>query len=393
MSVIQIPSELIELRNAIRDFVEREILPVEQKYAQELQETGTIANAEEERKKIRKRSVDLGFYTLHMPEELDGGGLSYLGQVLIHEEVARSGSLLAGRGGVLPSVEGPTIILADCNDDQKKRYLDPLMRAEKEMCFALTEPEAGSDATQIRTRAEQKDGIFVLNGRKHFITHGAEADFAVVFAVTDPEAEKRARGGITAFFVDKGTPGFEVSRIQYTASTVDRPAELTFDNVEVPAENVLGEIGKGFYSAMRWINGGRLNIASSALGIAQHLLDQITEYAKTRKAFGHPIGYYQYIQQYIVDSWCELEAARGLVYEMASRIDDGADGRREAAAAKLYATEMVGRVADRSIQVYGGNGFMTETGVERFWREVRAQRLYEGTSEILRNNIAKTLGL
>ena len=391
MSVIQIPSELIELRNAVRDFVEREIRPVEQKYAQEVQETGTIANAEEERRQLRKRSVELGFYTLHMPEDLGGSGLSYLGQVLVHEEVARSGLILAGRGGVLPSVEGPTIILADCNDDQKQRYLEPLMRAEKEMCFALTEPEAGSDATKIRTRAEQKNGVFVISGRKHFITHGAEADFALVFAVTDPE--KQARGGITAFLVDKGTPGFEVSRIQVTASTTDRPAELTFDNVEVPAENVLGKIGNGFYSAMKWINGGRFNIASSALGIADHLLTQMTEYAKTRVAFGHPIGKNQYIQGYIVDSWCELEAARALVYEMASRVDDGADGRREAAAAKLYATEMVGRVSDRAIQVYGGNGFMTETGIERFWREVRAQRLYEGTSEILRNNIAKTLGL
>lgn len=391
MSVIHIPSELIELRSSVRDFIEREIRPVEQKYAQELQETGAIANAEQERKKFRKRSVDLGFYTLHMPEELGGGGLSYLGQVLVHEEVARSGLFLAGRGGVVPSVEGPTIILADCNQDQKQRYLEPLMRAEKEMCFALTEPEAGSDATKIRTRAEQKNGTFVINGRKHFITHGAEADFAVVFAVTD--AEKRARGGITAFFVDKGTPGFEVSRIQFTASTTDRPAELTFDNVEVPAENVLGKIGHGFYAAMSWINGGRFTIAAAALGIADHLLTQTTEYAKTRVAFGHPIGKNQYIQGYIVDSWVELEAARSFVYEMASRVDDGADGRREAAAAKLYATEMVGRVSDRAIQVYGGNGFMTETGIERFWREVRAQRLYEGTSEILRNNIAKTLGL
>jgi alkylation response protein AidB-like acyl-CoA dehydrogenase len=391
MSVIQIPSELIELRNSVHDFIEREIRPVEQKYAQEVQETGTIADAEEERRKLRKRSVELGFYTLHMPENLGGSGLSYLGQVLVHEEVARSGLILASRGGVLPSVEGPTIILADCNDDQKQRYLEPLMRAEKEMCFALTEPEAGSDATKIRTRAEQKNGTYLLNGRKHFITHGAEADFAVVFAVTDPE--KRARGGITAFFVDKGTPGFEVSRIQVTASTGDRPAELTFDNVEVPAENVLGKVGHGFYSAMSWINGGRFNIASTATGIADHLLAQMTEYAKTRVAFGHPIGKNQYIQGYIVDSWVELEAARAFVYEMASRVDDGADGRREAAAAKLYATEMVGRVADRAIQVYGGNGFMTETGIERFWREVRAQRLYEGTSEILRNNIAKTLGL
>ncbi|MCA1831860.1 MAG: acyl-CoA dehydrogenase family protein [Actinomycetota bacterium] len=391
MSAIQIPSELIDLRDSVKSFIEREIVPIEAKYAQELQETGTIANAEEEKKKIRKRSAELGFYTLHMSEELGGGGLSYLGQILVHEEVSRSGSLLARRGSVLASVEGPTPILAPCTPEQRQRYLDPLMRAEKEMCFALTEPGAGSDATQIKTKAEQKNGSFIISGTKHFITHGAEADFCVVFAVTDPE--KRARGGITAFFVDKGTPGFEVARIQRTASTVDRPAELVFDNVEVPAENMLGEFGNGFYAAMGWINGGRLHIAASALGIAQHLLDKMVEYAKTRVAFGHPIGKNQYVQGMVVDSWCELESARSFVYEMASRIDDGADGRREAAAAKLVATEMVGRVADRAIQVYGGNGFMTEMMIEPYWREVRAMRLYEGTSEILRTNIAKTLGL
>lgn len=391
MTAIVIPSELAELRRAIRDFIEREVKPLEARYAQELQETGAIANGEEEKRAIRRRSAELGFYTLHMPEDLGGGGLGFFGQVLIHEEVYSHGSFLATRGSVLPSVEGPTPIFRVASDDIKRRFLEPLMTAEAEMCFALTEPEAGSDATQIRTRAEEKNGSWVLNGRKHFITHGAEADFAVVFAVTDPE--KRARGGITAFVVPKGTPGFEVTRIQRTASTVDRPAELTFDNVEVPASNVLGEVGQGFYAAMQWINGGRLHIAASALGIAQHLLDRTLDYAKTRIAFGQPIGRNQYIQGYIVDSWCELEAARGLVYQMASLIDDGADGRREAAAAKLVATEMVGRVADRAIQVYGGNGFMTEMGIERFWREVRAQRLYEGTSEILRNTIAKTLGL
>lgn len=391
MSAIVIPSELLELRQSIRDFIEREVKPVEAKYAQELQETGVIANAEEEKKKIRRKSAEIGFYQLHMPEDLGGGGLSLYGQVLIHEEVYRHGVFLATRGGVLPSVEGPTPIFSVASDDIKKRYLEPLMNAEAEMCFALTEPEAGSDATQIRTRAEQKNGSFIINGRKHFITHGAEADFAVVFAVTDPE--KRARGGITAFVVDKGTPGFEVTRIQHTASTVDRPAELTFNDVEVPAENVLGEIGNGFYGAMSWINGGRLHIAASALGIAQHLVDRMLDYAKSRIAFGKPIGANQYVQGHIVDSWCELEASRAFVYEMASRIDDGADGRKEAAAAKLFATEMVGRVADRAIQVFGGNGFMTEMGIERFWREVRAQRLYEGTSEILRTNIAKTLGL
>ena len=391
MSVINIPPELIELRTAIRDFIEREVKPIEAKYAQEIQETGRIDNADEERKKIRKRSAELGFYPLHMPEDLGGGGLSYLGQVIVHEEVSRSGSLLARRGGVLPSVEGPSVIFADCTPDQKERYLEPLMSGEKSVCFALTEPGAGSDATQIQTKAEQKNGTWVINGRKHFITHGAEADFALVFAVTD--AEKRARGGITAFFVDKGSPGFEVTRLQRTASTVDLPAELLFDNVEVPEENILGEVGRGFYSAMRSINGERLHIAAHGLGIANHLFEKMEDYAKTRTAFGHPIGYYQYIQQYVVDSWCELEATRLFVYEQASRVDDGADGRREAAASKLMAAEMVGRIADRAIQVYGGNGFMTEMGIETYWREVRAMRLYEGTSEILRNNVAKTMGL
>ena len=391
MSVLQIPGELLELRDAIRNFIDREIRPRETKYAQELQDTGTIENEEEEKKWVRKRSAELGFYALHMPEEVGGGGLSHLGQVLIHEEVSRSDCFLARRGGVLASVEGPTPVLLAANDEQRKKYLEPLMRAEKEMCFALTEPGAGSDATQIRTRAEQKNGVFVINGTKHFITHGAGADFCLVFAVTDPE--KRARGGITAFLVDKGTPGFEVARIQRTASTVDRPAELVFDNVEVPAEYVLGQVGNGFGSAMGWINEGRIHIAASALGIAQHLLDKMTQYAKDRVAFGHPIGKNQYVQGMIVDSWCELEAARTFVYQMASLIDDGADGRREAAAAKLVASEMVGRVSDRAIQVYGGNGFMTEMGVETYWREVRAMRLYEGTSEILRTNVAKTLGL
>jgi alkylation response protein AidB-like acyl-CoA dehydrogenase len=391
VSVIQIPQELLELRASIRDFIEREVKPIEAKYAQELQETGTIRNVEEERAKIRKRSAELGFYTLHMPEELGGGGLGYLGQFLVHEEVSGSGSLIARRGGVLPSVEGPSLALADCTPDQRERFLDPIMRAEKSMCFALTEPGAGSDATRIQTKAEQKNGIWLINGRKHFITHGAEADFALVFAVTDPE--KRARGGITAFFVDKETPGFEVTRIQFTASAVDRPAEFVFDNVEVPAENVLGEVGYGFYLAMRSINGERLHIAAHALGIAQLLFDRMLEYAKTRVAFGQPIGKNQYVQGYVVDSWCELEAARAFCYEVSSRIDDGAEGRREAAAAKLVASETVGRIADRAIQVYGGNGFMTEMGIEGYWREVRAMRLYEGSSEILRTNIGKTLGL
>ncbi len=386
MSVLQIPNDLLELRSAIGSFIDSEIRPVEHRYEHEIRETGGMAAVVDEKRRIRRKSAALGYYTLAMPVELGGGGLSYLGQVLLHEEIARSGLILANRGGVLPSVEGPSPILADCTPDQRQRFLDPLMRAEKETCFALTEPHTGSDATAIHTRAEKHDGMWRLNGRKHFVTHGDHADFALVFAVTDPE--KRARGGITAFFVEKGTPGFNVGRVQQTASPVNRPVELVFEDVLVPVENVLGRVGYGFYAAMRWINGSRLSIAAWGIGIAGHLMDRMLEHAAHDGSRTD-----QSIQGLVVDSWCELEAARSMLYEMASRIDDGADGRREAAGAKLTATELAGRVADRAIQVFGQSGFATEMGIERFWREVRTMRLYEGTSEILRNNVAKTLGL
>ena len=390
MPVISIPDEYKALTDSIRDFIDREVRPVEVQHAQELQETGTIANAVELRRAQRKKSVAAGFYTLFMPEEVGGGGVGYLGLALAYEAVASAGSFLADGGGLLPSVEGPTPVLLDCNEEQRARYLEPTMRAEREAAFALTEPEAGSDATKIRTRAERKGDRFVINGRKHFITHGAYADYVLLFAVTDPE--KGAQGGITCFLVDTDTPGFVVSRKQQTMYD-DQQAELVFDNMEVGEEQVLGREGFGFYSAMKWINGGRIQIAASAVGYAQHLFGRMLDYAKQREAFGKPIGKNQYIQGYLVESLCEIEQARYLVYACADAIDNGADGRLEAAKAKYVASEMVGRVADRTIQVYGGNGFMTEMGIERYARMVRAMRLYEGTSEILKTNIAKGLGL
>jgi alkylation response protein AidB-like acyl-CoA dehydrogenase len=266
------------------------------------------------------------------------------------------------------------------------------MRADKVTCFALTEPGAGSDATRIKTKAERNgEGTWVINGQKHFITAGDHADFALVFAVTDPE--KRAQGGITAFLVDADTPGYAITRVQHTMSPYQNPVEITFEDVKVSDGQILGKEGFGFYSAVKGINGARLQIAASALGIAHNLLTRSLDYAKSRVAFERPIGANQYVQGMLVDSYAELEQARLLVYRCAHEIDEGADGRREAALAKLVATEMVGRVADRAIQVHGGNGFMTELGLEPWYRDVRAMRLYEGTSEILRTNVAKTLGL
>ena len=390
MPVIQIPQEFLDLRDSLRQFIDREIRPVEESHRQDINE-GRFGVLGDERKKIRKRSAELGFWSLHMPEEVGGMGLSYLGQVVLFEEATGQGLLLTIGESLLPVVTGPTPVYLDCTEPQREKYLQPLMAADKSTCFALTEPEAGSDATRIKTRAVKDGDQWVLNGRKHFITGGQEADFALVFAVTDPD--KRSKGGITAFLVDADTPGYSVSRLQATMSPLQHPAELTFEDVRIPEGNVLGELGFGFYSAVKGINSARLQIAATALGIARHLYDRMVEYAGSRVAFERPIGSNQFVQGHIVDSYAELEQARLLVYKLADDIDNGADGRREAALAKLVATEMVGRVADRAIQVHGGNGFMTELGLELWYRDVRAMRLYEGTSEILRSNVAKTLGL
>jgi acyl-CoA dehydrogenase len=392
MPLLNIPEEIIELRSTLRDFIEREVRPLEDSHREEILDTGTFEGLKEESLKLRKRSAELGFYTLHMPEAVGGGGLSLLGQVLLHEEAARSGLILPQIESIFPVISGPSPIYMDCTEQQKEKYLEPLLRADKTTCFALTEPGAGSDATRIQTKAVKAgDGVWRINGRKHFITGGGEAEFALVFAVTD--SEKRAQGGITAFFVDADKPGYSVTRVQRTMSPFQNPVEMTFTDVEVTDAEILGKEGFGFYSAMRGINGARLQIAARALGLARYLLDRSIEYANDRTAFGRPIGANQFVQGMIVDSHAELEQARLLVYLQASEIDDGADGRRQAALAKMVAAEMVGRVADRAIQVHGGNGFMTELGLEGWYRDVRAMRLYEGTGEILRANVAKTLGL
>jgi len=392
MGVIAIPEEIAQLRESLESFVEREVGAAEESIADELRRTGTVDHDTfvAAQRELRKKSVAAGFYAMHMPEDVGGAGLGSLGMAIAHEVIAASGYALAERGSVIAGVEGPTHMLLDLNDEQRVRYLEPLMRAEREACFALSEPEAGSDATNIHTKARRDGDGWVIDGRKHFITHGQYADVIQLFATTD--AEKGAAGGITFFMVDKDTPGVSVTSIQHTIGS-DLPAELTFEGARVGDEQVVGEVGFGFRSAMRWINKGRIDIGGSAIGKATWLTDRMRDYARERTAFGRPIGNFQFVQQHVVDSFVELRMARNLVYECADAVDRGEDPRQAAAMAKLAATEMVGRVADRAIQVFGGNGIMSELGVERVYRDVRAMRVYEGTSEILRETIAKTLGL
>ncbi len=371
------------IRDWVRTFVDREIRPLEQE-ALRRERKGETGVSREQMRELQEKARAAGFWGVLTPEEYGGMGLGAVMAALMEVELGRS-FVQFRFGGTADN------ILFHADQEQRERYLRPTIEGELRSCFAITEPGAGSDAKAIRTSARRDGGEWVINGEKTFITGGHEADFALVFAVTD--SEKRSRGGITAFFVDADSPGYSVSRLQKTMSPYQKPAELTFENVEVPEENVLGEVGYGFYSAVKGINGARMQISANALGVAEYLLNRSMEYANDRVAFERPISANQFVQGHLVDSYAELEMARLMVYKCADDIDNGADGRKEAALAKLVSTEMVNRVADRAIQVHGGNGFMTELGIEVWAREVRAMRLYEGTSEILRTNIAKTLGV
>ncbi len=383
-----IPEEYAELQRNITDFIDRELRPLE---ASELDPEEDDVPVEL-RDRVRRRSAELGFYAADFPEDLGGSGLPQLGMVLVREAAARSGCRLAGFTTYGP--EGPTGLLLNATDEQKKTYLMPLITAERSMCFALTEPDAGSDAQNIRTTATPDGSDWILNGTKHFITNGKHADFALVFAAND--RDKKAQGGITAFIVERGTPGFTVGRAQRGMVEGEGQFELIFDDCRVSEEQILGgpgNVGMGFYSAMQFLAMGRLSIGAICNGIADYALSLGIEHANNRIAFNRPIGKNQYVQGHIVDSIVELKASKLMTYECAWKYDQGDPVIQESSIVKLYASEMVNRVADRMIQVHGGMGWMKELPLERIYRLVRIFTLVEGTSEIQRYIIAKTAGL
>ncbi len=382
-----IPDEYAELQNNLTSYIDRELRPLEEELDKEKDDVPV-----ELRDRVRRRSAELGFYAADFPEDLGGSGLPQLGMVLLREAAARSGCRLAAFTTYGP--EGPTGVLLSGTDEQKKKYLTPLITAEKSMCFALTEPDAGSDAQNIHTTATQDGDDWVLNGTKHFITNGKHADFALVFAAND--RERKAQGGITAFIVQKGTPGFEVGRGQIGMVEGEGQFELIFDNCRVPSEQILGgpdQIGMGFYAAMQFLAMGRLSIGAMCNGIADYCLSLGIDYAKSRVAFDRPIGKNQYVQGHIVESLIDVKASKLMTYECAWKYDHGDPVIQESSIVKLYASEMVNRVVDRMIQVHGGMGWMRELPLERIYRLVRIFTLVEGTSEIQKYIIAKTLGL
>jgi acyl-CoA dehydrogenase len=383
-----VPEELASLRDSFAAFLDREVRPVDERFREQLWQGEFTAEMREAAAAIKRRSCEEGFYAAYMPEEVGGWGLSNLGMTLLVEDAARSGLRMALFALGPPNPEAPTPLLLDLPEHLRDAYLKPLMAGEKTMCFALTEPEAGSDAQAIRTTAVRDGDSWVLNGMKHYITNADRADFAVLFAVTD--AEKRAHGGITCFVVPRDA--YEVGKQQLTMADT-HPYEIILSDSRIPADHVIGEVGFGFYSAMKFLNGGRAYIGAQCLGMAEWCLDQAVEHANTRTAFGKPIGKFQGVSFPLADCKVEIEAMRWLTYHLAWQVDQGEQPILDSSIVKYFNTERAYAVADRCLQAFGGQGLLKEGPIEAVLRHLRMLRVVEGASGVQQLVISRALGL
>jgi acyl-CoA dehydrogenase len=385
----RIPDEVSALRDSFSAFLDREVRPLEESIAVE-----TASPAPDREKVIaavletRRRSAAAGFYASYMPEEVGGWGVSTLGLTLLVEDAARSGMRLGLSAIAPPNPAGPTPLLLDLPKHLWDEYVRPVVVAEKSMCFALTEPGAGSDAQAIRTKARREGDEWVIDGHKHFITNADKADFALVFAVTD--AEKRAAGGITAFVVPRSQ--YTIGAVQWTMAD-SHPAQLFFDGARVPDDHVVGEVGQGFITAMRFLDTGRAAIGAQCLGLAEYCLDQAVEHARSRTAFGAPIGRNQGVSFALADCKVDIETMRWLTYHLAWAIDAGEHPTADASMVKYYNSERAYGVADRCLQVFGGTGLLKDGPIERVLRWLRMYRVVEGASEIQKLLISRSMGL
>jgi butyryl-CoA dehydrogenase len=366
------------LQRTVREFAEAEVRPL----ARAIDESGEFP-----RDTFRK-AAELGLTAIAIPERFGGAGFDHTSYAIAIEEISR----VCASTGVILSVQNSLYadpIFRFGTEMQKEKFLAPFARGERIGCYALTEPQAGSNAAALRTTATLRGDRYLINGAKAWITNGGVADAAIVYVNTDPD---RGEKGITALLVERGTPGFRVGKeekklgIHATACT-----ELSFTDCEVPAENRLGAEGEGYKIALSTLDGGRIGIAAQATGIAQGAFDQGLEYARQRQAFGHPIADFQAIQFMLADMATEIDAARLLVRKAAWKQDSGARFTTEASIAKLFASEMATRVTHRAMQIHGGYGYSREYPVERMYRDARITEIYEGTSEIQRLIIASAV--
>ncbi|TCL01587.1 butyryl-CoA dehydrogenase [Shimia isoporae] len=365
-----------------RAFVENELYPHEA----EIERTGRLDM--DVIREVQKKAMDAGLYAANMPEEVGGAGLDTLTWLMYEKELGRANYALHWTG-----VARPSNILMAGTPEQREKYLVPCMKGEKWDCLAMTEPDAGSDLRGMKATARRDGGDWVLNGTKHFISHADIADFAICFMATGVEDTPRGpKKKITAFFVDKGTPGFEVrdgyENVSHRGYT---NAVLEFDDCRLPDSAVLGEVDKGFQVANEWLGATRLQVAATCLGRAERAMDHALSYAAERKQFGQQIGKFQGVSFKLADMALELKAANLLTWEAGWKFDQGTVTEADMAMAKLKATEMLAFVADEAIQIHGGMGLMNELPLERIWRDARVERIWEGTSEIQRHIISREM--
>jgi acyl-CoA dehydrogenase len=365
----------------VRAFVEREIHP----YETEVERTGTVRP--EIAASIKAKTIALGFYACNFPAEAGGAGLSHLSLALVERELGRGSMALTHFFG------RPSNILLACRGEQRERYLFPAVRGEKMDALAMTEPGAGSDIRSMSCAARRSGGDWVLNGQKHFISGVEHADFVIVFAATgEDDTPKGPKKRITAFLVDRGAKGFAI-REGYRAVSHRgyNNATLDFDDCRLSDAQVLGEPGRGFEAMSAWLSATRITVAAMCVGRARRAFDTALNYAASREQFSQKIGKFQGLSFQLADMITEIDAADYLTLAAAQRLDQGLPANREIASAKLYASEMLARVTDAAIQIHGGMGLMDDLPLERWWRDARVERIWDGTSEIQRHIIGREL--
>lgn len=372
---LELTEEQKLLQKTVREFAESEVRPL----AKELDETGRFP------RETFKKAAELGLTGIAFPESEGGAGFDHVAYSIVIEEISRC----CASTGVILSVQNSLYgdpIHRFGTDEQKKKFLIPFARGEKIGCYALTEPQAGSNAAALQTKAEKRGEKYIVNGTKAWITNGGAADAAIVYVNTDPAKGEK---GITALVIEKGTRGFKVGKEEKKLGiNATACCELIFTDCEVPVANRIGNEGEGYKVALSTLDGGRIGIAAQATGIAQGAFEAALAWSKERMAFGHPISQFQAIQFMLADMSTEIDAARLLVRKAAWKQDSGARFSMEASIAKLFASEMATHVAHKAIQIHGGYGYSREYPVERAYRDARITEIYEGTSEIQRLVIA-----
>jgi acyl-CoA dehydrogenase len=364
----------------VREFVERELRPHEE----DVERSGVVPR--ELAEELKQRAIAAGLYALNMPEELGGGGLDYVTSMVAEVELARTSWAMSS------CVARPTHILLACEGEQRERYLLPTIRGERTECFALTEPGAGSDARSIQTRAVRAGGDWIINGTKQFISHADHADYVILVTVTgEDETPKGPRPRFTTFLVDKETQGIDVTPVGCVSARGYNPHLVGFADVRVPDGAILGEEGRGFDFATEWLYASRVMMAGHCTGRARLILELAADWARTRHQFGRPIGEFQGVSFKLADMETEIRAAWLNTMHAAWKLDQGTLEPVDASVAKLYASEMLGRVADEGVQIFGGMGVSTELPIERYWRDARVERIWEGTSEIHRDLIGRAV--